>query len=114
MRADGIVLAISLAVAGATRAQVISPGPATVAVTIFSDDAIPDPAAAEWSGEGLAMVREPRTVDLPAGESRLVLEGVADGALPETAAIEGLPGRIAEQNFDYELLGPRSLIEHSF
>ncbi len=113
MRADGIALAIALAVAGATWAQVISPGPATVAVTIYSDDAIPDPAAAEWSGEGLAMVRETRTVDLPAGESRLVLEGVANGALPETAAIEGLPGRIAEQNFDYELLGPGSLIEHS-
>ena len=42
-----------------------------------------------------------------------MFEGVADGALPETAKIEGLPGHIVEQNFDYDLLSPGSLIEHS-
>jgi len=94
-------------------ADVISAGPGAVAVTIYRDEAIPDPAAADWNGYGLAMIAETRTVDLPAGVSRLVLQGVADGALPETAALQGLPGRILEQNFDYDLLGPGSLIQHS-
>ena len=97
----------------AAAGDVISAGPASAAVTIYRDDAIPDPAAAQWGGQGLAMIAETRVVDLPAGESRLVLEGVSDGAIPETAALEGLPGHIVEQNFDYDLLSPGSLIEHS-
>ena len=97
----------------AAAGDVISAGPASVAVTVYRDDAVPDPAAAQWGGLGLGMITETRVVELPAGESRLVLEAVADGALPETAAIEGLPGQIKEQSFDYDLLSPGSLIEHS-
>ncbi len=108
--AGALLLAVAIP---AFAGDVISAGPEAVAVTIYRDDAIPDPAAAAWGGQGLAMISETRTVDLPAGSSRLVLEGVADGAIPETAALEGLPGRIREQNFDYDLLSPGSLIEHS-
>jgi len=113
MRRIGLVTAALLALAGPAAAEVISAGPDAVAVTIYRDDAIADPAAETWDGYGLAMISETRTVDLPAGETRLVLEGVADGAMPQTAALEGLPGQIAEQNFDYDLLSPGSLIEHS-
>jgi len=116
-RGEGLGLALGLLLTllalPAHAADVISGGPNAVAVTIYRDEAIPDPAAADWNGYGLAMIAETRTVDLPAGQSRLVLQGVADGALPETAALQGLPGRILEQNFDYDLLGPGSLIQHS-
>jgi hypothetical protein len=106
--------ALALAVAeGALAGDVISTGPRSASVTVYRDEAIPDPASATWGGQGLAMISETREVDLPAGTSRLMLEGVADGAIPETAALEGLPGHIKEQTFDYDLLSPGSLIEHS-
>ena len=111
MRLLGLIAALALA--GPATADVVSSGPASVAVTIYRDDAVPDPAAAHWAGLGLGMITETRDGDLPAGQSRLLLEGVADGALPETAAIEGLPEQIREQTFDYDLLSPGSLIEHS-
>ncbi|MFI4933867.1 MAG: DUF4139 domain-containing protein [Caulobacterales bacterium] len=94
-------------------ADVVSAAPDATAVTIYRDEAIPDPAAAQWGGYGLAMLSETRTLDLPAGETRLVFEGVADGILPQTAALAGFPGRIFEQNFDEDLLSPATLIEHS-
>lgn len=94
-------------------AEVISPRAEAVAVTVYRDDAIPDPAAEDWNGYGLAMISETRTVDLPVGESRLVFDGVADGLIPQTASIGGLPGQVAEQNFDFDLLGPGSLVAHS-
>jgi len=97
----------------ALAADVVSPRPSGVAVTIYRDEAINDPAAAYWAGYGLAMITETRTVDLPAGESRLVFQGVAEGTLPQTAVLKDLPGRVVEQNFDFDLLGPGSLLERS-
>jgi hypothetical protein len=99
--------------ASPAAADVVSQGPASVAVTIYRDDAIPDPAAAHWNGYGLAMISETRAVTLPAGDTRLVLEGVADGIIAQTASLAGFPGRVLEQNFDFELLSPATLIEHS-
>lgn len=106
-------LAATLAGACARAAEVISPKPEALAVTIYRDDGVPDPAAARWGGLGLAMIRETRTVDLPAGESRIVFQGVADGTLPQTAALSDLPGRIVEQNFDFDLLSPGALLQRS-
>src|SRR5690606_19589717 len=62
---------------------------------------------------GLAMVSESRTVELPAGDSTIIFRAVADGIVPQTVAIEGLPARLAESNFDYDLLTPGTLIEKS-
>jgi len=100
--------------ASAARAgDVLSARPDVVAVTIYRDEAIPNPAAANWGGYGLAMINETRLVDLPAGQSRVVFQGVADGTLPQTAVLKDLPGRVVEQNFDFDLLGPGSLIGRS-
>src|SRR5579862_1788084 len=41
--------------------------------------------------EGFALIRETRTVRIPAGESRIRFEGVADGIEPVSAIITGLP-----------------------
>ncbi len=110
----GLIAAALLALAGPVAAgDVISAAPTSAAVTIYQDAEVRDPAEADWDGDGLAMITETRVVDLPAGVSRVVFEGVSDGALPQTAAIEGLPGKIKEQNFDYDLLSPGSLIDHS-
>jgi hypothetical protein len=106
-------VALTLTGASAQAAEVVSPRAEALAVTIYRDDGVDEPAAAEWSSPGLAMIRETRTVDLPAGESRIVFQGVADGTLPETAVLKDVPGRIVEQNFDFDLLSPGSLLQRS-
>ncbi len=71
-----------------------------VAVTIYNDD--------------LALVKERRRLDLPAGLTRLSLRDVAAHMRPETAflrALNGAPVSLIEQTFDYDLLTPQKLLE---
>ncbi len=103
--------------AGASLAgDITSAKPDAVAVTIYRDRPM---RAAELAGlgdddtHGLALVVETRTVDVPAGRSRLRFEGVADGIVPQSAGVEGLPAPIIERDFDYNLLTPGSLIAAS-
>jgi hypothetical protein len=60
---------------------------------------------------GFALVTETRTVSIPAGESRIRFEGVADGIQPESAIITGLPTGILEKNHDAEVLSPAALVK---
>jgi len=48
--------------------------------------------------QGFAFITETRTVALPAGTSVLRFEGVAEGLLPETAVVSGLPDGVTEKN----------------
>jgi hypothetical protein len=59
------------------------------------------------------MVSETRTIDLPAGTSRILFLGVADAIVPQTADLEGLPATILESNFDYDLLTQGAVIAKS-
>jgi len=63
----------------------------------------------------LALVRDRRQVNLPAGESHLAIRDVSGRLEPETALLTsvGRPHRISvlEQNFDYDLLSPGKLLE---
>jgi len=111
-------LAASLLVAGAP-AQSVSPSPDKVSVTFYHEEDLntaslvrPDDVYAMRS-EGLAFVNETRTVDLPAGPALVEFRGVAATMVPQTAKIEGLPSGIVEQNFDYDLLSPGSLVAKS-
>ncbi|HOY22113.1 MAG TPA: hypothetical protein PK002_03115 [Cellvibrio sp.] len=98
--------------------DVISAAPDSVDLTIFrsndSDDSelvpLEDNSAAN---EGLLMVNETRTLDLPAGESRILLRGVADAIIPQTAKLQGVDGATLESNFDYMLLTPFELLKES-
>src|SRR5687768_12185206 len=67
----------------------------------------------EWDSNGIAMITETRTIEIPAGQSTIQFRGVADGIVPQTAALEGVPATIVEANFDYDLLAPGSLIARS-
>lgn len=60
--------------------------------------------------EGFAVITESREVDLPAGEARLAFTGVADGIVPQSALVAGLPGGVIEKNRDDALLSPAALI----
>src|SRR5579862_115496 len=61
--------------------------------------------------EGFALVSETRSISLPAGESRIRFEGVADGIESESAIVTGLPSGIIEKNRDARVLTPAALIE---
>lgn len=98
----GIFLAAGLA-HGADAVREVSSGAAereAVAVTVYNDD--------------LALVKERRRVDLPAGLTRLSLRDVAALMRPETALLRAVSGRplgLVEQNFDFDLLTPQKLLE---
>jgi hypothetical protein len=99
----------------AMAAEVVSERPDRVAVVLYQDHA----PAPRFEGDedtfggdpGLAVVSETRTVDLPAGRSRISFRGVADRMIPQTAAIEGLDGRLIERNYDFDLLSPGTLVQ---
>ncbi len=78
---------------------VLSPQADSVAITIYRDD--------------LALITETRTVDLPAGPVTLVVDGVVETLLPQSAIVTELGRPLAESNFDFDQLTPRSLLERS-
>ncbi len=110
-----LLAALALAAARTTfAADVISPAAETVAVTIYRDGPVDTGALRAGSDtSGLALITETRTVELPAGRTRVRFQGVADGIVPESAAIEGLPAGVVERNFDYDLLDPASMLARS-
>lgn len=95
--------------------DVVSPAPDSVQVTIYRGSGAATFELREDfdSANGLAMVTETRTVEIPAGTSKIVFLGVADAIVPQTAGIEGLPAIILESNFDYDLLSPGAIIGKS-
>jgi hypothetical protein len=100
----------------AAAADIVSSAPQAVAVTIYRDRPMNTPELAQLGDadtDGLALVSEDRDVDLPAGRSRLRFEGVADGIIPQSAGVEGLPVPPAERDFDYNLLTPGALVAAS-
>jgi hypothetical protein len=114
-RARAFLAPSLLALAGGpAAAQAFAEAPSAASVTIYRDRGIStgdldmlDPS------QGLALITETRTVDVPAGVSRIAFRGVADTMVPETVALQGLPGRVVERNEDFDLLSPGSLVEHS-
>jgi hypothetical protein len=111
----GLVLALAAGASPPTAApwpqvEGVADPPAAVSLTLYRDgrmEAAPDPS------QGLALVTETRTVEVPAGVSRIRFRGVADTMVPQTAALEGLPGRVVERNEDYDLLTPGALVAHA-
>lgn len=83
----------------------------TVSVTVYR---APGRAAGaidrNWPG-GYALITETRTVDLPQGESVVRFEGVAEGLMPETAILSGMPHGVREKNRDARLLSPAGLVD---
>jgi len=74
----------------------------SLAVTIYNGD--------------LALVKDARRVKLSAGENRLAWREVSARMQPETALLRSTDGHmltLLEQNFDFDLLTPRKLLEKS-
>lgn len=90
----------------AAHAQV-SARPDSVALTIYQD---PNGGNYYDGRSGLALVTEWRTVEVPAGQSKVTFQGVAAGIVPTTAALDGLPAQMVERNQDYNLMSPGSIV----
>ncbi len=118
-----LIAAALAALAGPTWAQVevVSPRAERTAVVIYRDRPVDTAALLERSNqswerldqEGLALIVETRTIDLPAGEAVIRLRGVATGIVPQTATLDGLPAQVIERNTDFDLLSPGSLLQRS-
>ncbi|MFZ4538463.1 DUF4139 domain-containing protein [Propionivibrio sp.] len=86
----------------ATPAEVVSTAAdrSSTAVTVYNDN--------------LALVKEKRQINLPAGTVRLSLREVSAQLQAETAllrAVSGRPITLIEQNFDFDLLTPEKLLD---
>lgn len=105
------LLALSLPASAQDRAIVDASEPEGLAVTVYRD---PERGPGgtmntDWP-RGFAMISETRKVTLPAGESRIRFEGVAEGMVSVSAIVTGLPGGTIEKNRNAELLSPAALV----
>ena len=70
-----------------------------------------NPPIQTWWPAGYALVTETRTVTIPAGETLIRFQAVADGMYPESAIVTGLPKGVKEKNRDARLLSPFGLVD---
>lgn len=100
------------AILAAAAAPVVSPMPETIALTLYR---APGRGTRErmdlGSLGGFALITETRMINLPAGKTVIRFEGVADGIIPASAIITGLPGGSIEKNRDARLLSPLNLVD---
>lgn len=97
--------------AGAPPQTVVSDTVGKVSVTVYRDPNRGEGAMnRRWPG-GYALISEERSFDIPAGDSVIRFEGVAEGLLPETAIVTGLPREVREKNRDARLLSPAGLVD---
>ena len=90
---------------------VTSPEPEAVSLTVYRGQKYGDaPIDKNWP-TGYALITETRTVTIPAGESVVRFEGVAEGMFPESAIVTGLPRGVKEKNRDARLLSPQGLVD---
>ncbi len=107
------VLAVGVVVpARAQPATIVSPKPDRTALTVYRAPAGEDSFDLRYL-QGFAMVTERRRIRLPRGRSVIRFEGVAEGIVPVSAIIAGLPGGTIEKNRDARLLSPASLVDGS-
>lgn len=94
------------------REAVNASEPVDMAVTIYRDPGRGERQSMNrnWP-QGFAMISETRDVTLPAGESTIQFEGVAEGMVAVSAIVTGLPGGTIEKNRNADLLSPAALVD---
>lgn len=95
------------------QSVVVSSAPVSSSVTVYRDMGRGDGAMNPGWLNGYALILEKRRISLPAGESVVRFEGVADGMIAVSAVVSGLPGGVEEKNRDARLLSPASLLDGS-
>jgi hypothetical protein len=93
----GSLLAVGAAVAGEAPVVVSQAGQGrTLSLTVYN--------------VGRALVRDARPVSLPGGTLALEFRDIAAHVMPETVAIGGEGVTVLEQNYEYDLLSPQTLL----
>jgi hypothetical protein len=110
MRRVAWLLALGGAASVAAAADIQSSAPSNLTVTVYRAPQRTDGRFDLNALAGFALITETRMVRLPAGESRLRFEGVADGIEPASALVSGLAAGVIEKNRDARLLSPSSLV----
>ena len=105
-----LFLAMALAPPAASATDIAASTVNDVSVTVYRAPYGQPEALNLDSLDGFALVSETRTVAIPAGESRIRFEGVADGIDAASAIITGLPDGVLEKNRDARLLSPSALV----
>ncbi len=103
------LLGAALAAPPALAGEIAASAPSDLSVTIYRAPMRNGGSISLDALGGFAVITETRTVTLPAGESDLRFEGVADGIIPASAIIAGLPGGVIEKNRNAALLSPSAL-----
>ncbi len=100
--------------AAQSREAVDASAPEDLSVTVYRDPnrGMGGQMNTRWP-RGFAMISETRTVTLPAGESTIRFEGVAEGMVAVSAIVTGLPGGTIEKNRNADLLSPGALVDGS-
>jgi hypothetical protein len=111
VRGFGLFLLASVAVVPVHAGTITSSEVKAVSVTLYRDPARGQGAMNASNPGGYALITETRTITIPAGESNIRFEGVAEGMFPETAIITGLPGGVREKNRDARLISPAGLVD---
>lgn len=111
MRAFALLLILLGWATAAGAGTVVSTEVSDVSVTIYrAPGRDKGPMDRNWP-QGYALISETRTITIPAGDSVLRFEGVAEGLLPETAIVTGLPRGVREKNRDARLISPAGLVD---
>ena len=112
LRSLGWMLAIGALCPMAASAVDVSAGPPTdLSVTVYRAPNREGGSIDLDDLEGFALISEKRAVHIPAGESRLRFEGVADGIETASVIVAGMPSVVLEKNLDGQLLSPSALID---
>lgn len=107
-----IALAVVLSASPLAAQQVVvSDSPEAVSLTVYRSDRGGNIQISKDWPTGYALITETRTVTIPAGESVVRFEGVAEGMFPESAIVTGLPKGVKEKNRDARLLSPQGLVD---
>jgi hypothetical protein len=109
--AASLLLLLCPSLAHAQRQIVTSDTVETVNLTVYRTPYRGNaPINKDWPA-GYALITETRTITIPAGESLIRFEGVAEGMFPESAIVTGLPKGVREKNRDARLLSPSGLVD---
>lgn len=113
MPARPLVMVALATVAQAARTElpiVTTAAPDHVALTVYRAPYGRGPIDLRFPG-GFALVTETRQLRLPRGRAVIRFEGVAEGIVPVSAIVDGLPGGAIEKNRDARLLSPAALVD---
>jgi len=99
---------------GADLPEIVSPAPENVAIVIYrTEAALTSDLYDDSATDGLALITETRTVEIPEGISTIKFVGTAESIIPQTAKLTELPVQFLESNFDYNVITPDNILAKS-